>query len=470
MPRGAAIVFVIVAALLDLSCAGPVPPIPTVPLEGLDADVRSAIQKARDEAVAQPRSAQASGGLGMVLEAHDLYQPAVLAYRRAIRLEPKEFSWRYYMALSLQQTAQLDQSLTAISDALRIRQDYTPAVLKRAELLFKLGRFKESEAVLKSLLAQDPNSAAALYLMGRVKFAEQDFTAAEDLYRRACQAYPKYGAAWFGLAEAGKRLGHTVESAKNYELAESYKDNNPPDQDLLLEQIRKQATGIENRITEAKRLMNRRQFDEATRIYKEVLKRYPDNPDCLVNLLYMAQFPNQASPAEVEDLYARARRANPQLPQVYLYYGTALSSQGKYDAAVAAIGKAIELKPDDAEAHSWLADVREKQKRPDLAIEQYRAALAAQPSYRAARLELGKLLLDAGRNREVIPVLLPALQVEDSYTPVVMMFLAYAYLSTGDRDNAREYLKQAHIRALKTGPPNLLAQIEKGLTELGSPL
>jgi hypothetical protein len=66
--------------------------------------------------------------------------------------------------------------------------------------------------------------------------------------------------------------------------------------------------------------------------------------------------------------------------------------------------------------------------------------------------------------------LLPALQTEDSYTPVVMMFVGYAYLRTGDRQNAREYLTQAHTRALKSGPPNLVAQIEQGLKQAGSPL
>jgi len=144
-------------------------------------------------------------------------------------------------------------------------------------------------------------------------------------------------------------------------------------------------------------------------MYKEVLKQYPDNPDCLVNLLYMAQYPNQATPEEVESLYAAASRVSPQLPQVYLYYGTALASEGKYDAAVAAIEKAISLKPDNGEAHSWLADVRERQHRPAQAIEQYRLALAAEPSFRPARLELGKILLETGRDREAIPVLLPAL-------------------------------------------------------------
>ncbi len=358
-----------------VSCARPVPPVPTVPLAGLDADVRGAIEKAYDEAVAQPKSGQATGRLGMVLEAHTLYEPAVLAFQRAIRLDPGEFRWRYYLAIALENTSKPDEALAAVSDALRIHPDYAPAVLKRGALLLKLGRFQESDAVLEPLLAKNPGSAETLYTLGRVKFAQGDFTAAEDLYRRACEAYPTYGAAWFGLAEAGRRLGHSAESDKNYRLAESYKDRNPPSEDPLLSEVQKLATGIETRLTEAKRLMDRRQFDEASRIYKEVLTRHPDNPDCLVNLLYMAQFPNQSSPEEVEALYATASRVSPDVPKVYLYYGTALASQGKYEAAVAAIEKGISLKPDDGEAQAWLADVMMRQHRPAQAIEHYRRAL-----------------------------------------------------------------------------------------------
>ncbi len=457
------------AALLAWSCAAPIPPVPTVPLDTLDADVRGAIQTARDQAVAQPKSGQASGNLGMVLEAHTLYQPAVLAFQRAVRLEPKEFAWRYYLALALDLTSQPQDALNAIADALRIRPDYAPAVLKRGELLFKLGRFQESDATLAPLVAQDPNSAETLYNLARVKYAEGDFASAEDLYRRACDAFPTYGAAWYGLAVTGRRLGHDAAAARNFDLAESYKNQNPPARDPLLDQVRKLATGIENRLTQAKRLMIGRQFDKAAQLYKEVLKQYPDNPDCLVNLLYIAQFPNQASPEEVEALYTKARAVDPKLPQVYLYYGTALASQGRFDAAAAAMEKAIALKPGDAEAHSWLADLREKQNRPAQAVEQYRAALGAQPSFRPARLELGKILLDLHRDREAIPVLLPALQVEDSYTPVVMMFLARAYLTSGDPEKAREYLQQARTRAVKTGPPDLLARIDQGLRQLGSP-
>lgn len=454
-------------ALLEFACTK-VPPVPAIAMEGLDPDVRAVIQKARDEAVAQPKSAQASGHLGMVLEAHTLDQQAVPAYQRAVRLDPQDFAWRYYLALSLEKTGQIDQALASITDALKIKSDYVPAELKRAELLLKLGRFPEASAALEPLLAQNPDSPLVLYFMGRVKFAQQDFAAADDLYRRAVQAYPTFGSAWFALGETSKRLGHTNETEKDYQLAENYKDRNPPSHDELMAQVAKLATGIETRLIEAKRRMNKGDNDGAAQIYKEVLSRYPDNPDCLVNLLDLARFPNQATPAEVEDLFNRARAAVPDIPQVYLYHGTALSAQGKFDAAVAEIQKAIRMKPNDAEAHAWLADVREQQHRTAEAIAEYQIAVQQQPDFRIARMELAKNLIYAGRSREAITALLPILELEDSNTPYAMMFLTQAYVNLGDRQTARKYLAQAHEFVLRKGPSNLLPQIETGLKSLGS--
>jgi tetratricopeptide (TPR) repeat protein len=459
---------VILAAMLELSCAKSVPPVPSIAVDGLDADVKNAILKARDQAVAEPKSAQASGSLGMVLEAHTLYQSAVPAYQRAVLLDPKGFAWRYYLALCLEKTGQLDEAVASVSEGLRIRPDYAPAVLKRAELLLKLGKFPESAAVLEPFLTKNPESPQALYFMARVKFAQQDFAGANDLYRRATEAFPTYGSAWFGLGETSKRLGRAAETEKDYQLAETNKDHYPPSGDELYLQMTKLATGIENRLAEAKRLMNKREFDRASQIYKEVLTQHPDNPDCLVNLLYIAQFPNQATPEEVENLYQRARAASPQLMEVYMYHGTALAAEGKYDPAVAELDKAIQLKPNNAEAHAWLADVRERQHRPADAIVQYRIAITQQPDFRLARLELAKNLLYAGRSTEAIPVLLPALKVEDQNTPIVMMFLVQAYVNTGDRTSARKYLEQAHQFVLRNGPSNLLPQIESNLRSLGS--
>ena len=134
--------------LFEVSCAGPVPPVPTIAVEGFDPQVRDAVLAARKQALADPASGTASGHLGMVLQAHALYEPAALSYERAIRLEPKEFAWRYYLALVRQQLFQPQEALNAISPALRIRSGYAPAVLKRGESAFfqTVGRFQESGA------------------------------------------------------------------------------------------------------------------------------------------------------------------------------------------------------------------------------------------------------------------------------------------------------------------------------------
>jgi cytochrome c-type biogenesis protein CcmH/NrfG len=55
----------------------------------------------------------------MVLEAHTLYEPAVLAFQRAIRLDPKEIAWRYYLAIAIEDTSRPQDALAALSDAFR---------------------------------------------------------------------------------------------------------------------------------------------------------------------------------------------------------------------------------------------------------------------------------------------------------------------------------------------------------------
>lgn len=437
---------------------------------GLDPEVRDLIAAALKQAQAQPPGGQAAGRLGMILQAHSLFPAATLAYRRAIRLEPREFAWPYYLALVLQQQSKTQEALDSVTAALRIRPDYTPAILKRSELLLKLGRLEESSAGVEMLLAEFPHTAAPLYALARVRQAQQNFSAAEDLYRQASQAYPTFGAAYYGLARTGRRLGHDAESARNFELAERYRGDSPQADDPLLNQVLSLARGVHTHLLQAHDLLQQGNLDEAWRLYRDILKQYPDNLESLLNLLYLAHFPNHGTPEEVETFYKQALRIDPGIPQIYANYGNAMAGWGKLDAAAAAIKKAIELKPDYLDAHLWLGTVRERQNRPAEAVTQYRQALVALPGYRAAQLALGRLLLNLGQNREAIAQLLPTLNVDDPDTTIAMVFVAQAYANSGDLDKAGQYLRQARARAAKTGPPELLQQLEGALQRLGSRL
>lgn len=460
--RSTALTVSVLAALFSWSCAGLIPPVPTPSVERFDAEVRDAILTAQQQALAEPSSGQATGRLGMVLQAHGVYQTAALCYQRAIRLEPKEFAWPYYLAVVLQQLSQPEKALDALSAALRVRPEYAPAALRKGDLLFQLGRFQESGDTYRALLSEDPGSAQALYGVARVKYAQGNMSAAEDFYSRACRAYQTFGAAYYGLALAERSLGKQAESSRDFELAQRYGGDRPPATDPLGDQVAAMATGVYYHLLQGDQLARKGRMEEAARLNEGVLKHDPENFTVLLNLLYLARYLDRLDD-QVKDFYARAIRINPQVPLIYDYYGAAIARRGKYDEAMAALRKAIELRPSSVEAHALMGDVLERQNRPAEAIEQYQSALAAQTSDRELQLKLWRLMIIQGRSREVMPELIAAQLSEDTYSTLRLVLLGEAYLTSGDVVKARQYLEQARIRARIEGPPQLLAEIDEEL-------
>ncbi len=457
----------ICATAFVASCGGPIPAIPSVSADGFQSEVREAIASAQSQAQASPSDGQASGHYGMVLQAHSLYQPAAICYRRAIRLQPDEFAWRYDLALTLQQLSMLDDALDAISAALRIRSDYAPAILKRGELLFQLGNFRESGRAYEDLLARDQGSVAALYGLARVRYAQKDFAASKDLYQRACQAFSGFGAAYYGLAVANRSLGLEADAAKDFDLAKQYDGQAPPSPDPVLADVFNLAKGSFNQVQQASELMAQGKNPEAARLYLDVLSRDPDNLSALISVLYLARFVDFGN--QIDDFHSRAVRINPNIAVVENHYGAALLRQGRVDVATTALQRALELNPGNAEAHLWLGQAREMQHRNSEALDQYARALSMQPSLYMAKFQLARLLADQGRNREAIPYLRALLQdltPDDTLMSPAMVLLGEAYGDTGQREEAREYLEQAHARVRKEGPPQLLAEIEDELRKL----
>lgn len=464
---------VMAAALTVPSYAGPVPPIPDPSVEGFNPDVRDAVVEAHKQAVAEPTNGKATGHLGMVLQAYELYAPAALAYQRAALLEPDEFAWRYYLAVAFHQQSQLDQALDGIGAALRLRSSYAPALIEKGDLLFQLGRFRESGIAYQSVLAQDPVSADALYGLAKVRSAEQDFAAAVDFYGRACKAYPAFGAAYYGMALAERSLGHDAESAKDFDLARRYVNQAPPREDPVYSKVVELARGsVYNQLKQADWLLANGKQEESARLYEDFLLREPENLPALSTLIYLARYLKRFDESQVDAFYAKANKINSGIAVIHSNYGATMLMRGRYEPAAAALLKAIELNPDFNEAHMWLGQVREKQHLLVDAVEQYRITLTLQPSHTLAQFHLGNTLINMGRDREAIPQLQPlltALTANDSHLSMVMVLLGEAYRRTGDPAQARQLLEQARSRVRTEGPPELLAEIEQELMKLPRP-
>ncbi len=84
------------------------------------------------------------------------------------------------------------------------------------------------------------------------------------------------------------------------------------------------------------------------------------------------------------------------MPRPTTTSATALAEQGKLDEAVASYRRALELKPDFAEAHYNLANALSDQGKLEEALAGYRRALELKPDYAAAHCNLGHVRKELG--------------------------------------------------------------------------
>ena len=156
--------------------------------------------------------------------------------------------------------------------------------------------------------------------------------------------------------------------------------------------------------------------------------------DPSLQLAYGMALVRSGRAAEAEALFAKLLSAHADSAEVNVVLGQAHAEQGDYDAAVASLKRAIELKPAVAEANAslgliflkqgkleestqalqaelkthpsdvktryTLATVYELDRRPDEALREVRTVLKMRPDYGSARYLLGKILLAQGNAAE----------------------------------------------------------------------
>ena len=113
--------------------------------------------------------------------------------------------------------------------------------------------------------------------------------------------------------------------------------------------------------------------------------------------------------------YRRALELKPDFAEAHNNLGVALKDQGKLDEAVACYRRALELKPDFAEAHNNLGNALKDQGKLDEAVACYRRALELKPDYAEAHNNLGMALKDQGKLDEAIACYRRALELKPDF-------------------------------------------------------
>ena len=165
----------------------------------------------------------------------------------------------------------------------------------------------------------------------------------------------------------------------------------------------------------------------AVAVYRDVLRRFPADPEALIGLGAVFE-QTAAAPAFVGGppvldgswknaarCYEQALTAEPRRVDARLRLGHVEMKQGRFEAARRELqplvsADSVASPVVQAFAHLFLGEIDSRQSRPDKAIEEYRAALAAEPRLQTASLALAHALLHAGRIPEAAAVQLEALR------------------------------------------------------------
>ncbi len=442
----------------------PLPALPEVDLTGFPPVVREQVKEAIDTARANPRNAGASGRLGMLLDLYKRREPAARCYERAHKLEPAEFRWLYFLGSLQSALGKRAEATATLRAALRLDPDYLPARLKFAENLLGAGEWEEAARIYEGIIKEHPDAAEAYYGIGRIRAANGDLTAAVEFYRKACELFPPYGGAHYGLALAYRKLGDAPKAEEQLKLHTAGQTLVPPVPDPLRDEMLALDRGAPSLLQRGVAFQDAGRIQDAILEHEKALELDPEYVLAHANLIILYGKTNQ--PQKAEEHFRAAVRLNPNHADSYYNFGVLLFNERKYTEAEEMFRKAVEVNPFHAQALHNLGSLREQQGRLEDALDFYRKAVDRQPSYPLAYFKIGRILANQGKYDEAVRSLLLALSPEDDNTPAYLYALSATYARAGNREEALKYGLRAREQAAARGQADLLRSIDRHLQAL----
>ncbi|NQU70389.1 MAG: tetratricopeptide repeat protein, partial [Rhodospirillales bacterium] len=151
-------------------------------------------------------------------------------------------------------------------------------------------------------------------------------------------------------------------------------------------------------------------------------------------------------------LFQRAISLDPQFALAHAgkartFFFNALLGMPEADAAEAenAALRAVELDPDEAEAHLALGSIHHTNRESDRAIPEFEMAISLKPSYALAHHLLGSSLAHCGRSEEALPHLLAAIRLspKDGESAPFHARIGMAYLYLRQHEEAVPWVQKA---------------------------
>ncbi len=366
---------------------------PVVPLSSLDPSLKITVQTSRAAVVTTPNSADAWGKLGEALHAAEFNAEAQFCYSNATVLDKSAFRWPYLLGLlelqNLPDTALVH--LTRATELARGKTDAPRYQLGRA--LVERGRYEEAAPHLQTLIAANPNHAAARVELARVHFSRNALREATREIQPALSNSYTMRAALLLVAQMAQRNGQAETAASVARRAAALpRAFDWPDP--VLRDVQNLRTDRARLADQANAFLQQKRFAEVEVLLGKLLRTYPDDAEGLL-LMGRLRYLERRCP-EAEAVLNRHLALQPDSLNGLIQLGFALHCQERWKDAATVLERAIALKPDFAQAHVNLAVARARGGDSAGAIRSYRDALRCNPGDAGTHIALAEELANAG--------------------------------------------------------------------------
>ncbi len=159
-----------------------------------------------------PRSAGIHAASGMTAYRMGKYEESIRMYELAVQLEPSAADFHASLGDVLDATAALSKANAAYAHAVRLDASVPVYQVKYGRNLLKLRRPAEARAAFERALKRDANETGALFELGKLAAAAQDFPGAIGRFEKAVAVNPAFKEAWYQLSLSYARLGKHEQS------------------------------------------------------------------------------------------------------------------------------------------------------------------------------------------------------------------------------------------------------------------
>lgn len=340
-----------------------------------------------------PRNAFTYNNLGTIYENQGDLEKAQDTYQRGLEVDPNNPTLRYNLGLVYQRRNELRLARQSFEAALRGRPGWKAGLNNLGVTLHKMGQHEEALSLFQEMVKDDPENPEALNNMG-VLYQELGKTEeAEAHFSQALKVNPRYGKAVLNLDALYSKDG---DSDRSLDLLSRYS---------LLE-----PDNLSVRLQLAKLRLFQNSPEKAEEDLLAVLNKQPSNVEALRTLgnLYL----KTSRPYLAHKVADRIHKIDPNSVDLHMDMALYALQEGETGTAVEQIKVFLQARPEDQSARLLLANLYQKQNRPEDARKVLEKLRSEDPHNTAVLGALARLHQEGGDQKAALELADAILKVQ----------------------------------------------------------